>query len=308
MDLTHAHLLLNHIPTIGFAIALVLLLWAVAANSRDLQQASLTLLVVIGLFSIPAYVSGNAAQETLANDPGVSQSLVRTHEGAALESLIFIEITAAFAWLGLWQSRHLTKPQRWTMLVVVIFGLVALALVARAANIGGEIRHPEIRAEAETTTAEGHFARTVGSFVLREPWGWPSLETLHFMGLTILMGVVLLIDLRMLGILRNVSFPSLHRMFPWAILGFGLNVLTGTLFFVATPDQYDQNPAFVWKLAFVMVAGLNALYFTLFDGVWKIGPNDDAPISAKLAAVSAIVLWMGVLYFGSMLPFIGDAF
>ena len=58
------------------------------------------------------------------------------------------------------------------------------------------------------------------------PYGWPALETLHFIGLTLLIGVVLLIDLRMLGVMKNVCFPSLHRLLPWALLG-RLPVLCG---------------------------------------------------------------------------------
>ena len=203
-----------------------------------------------------------------------------------------------------------------------MLGLVAFGLVARAANIGGEIRHSEIRTlqqatmpdgkigqvAVEITTPEGHFARTVGAFVLSLPYGWPSLETLHFIGLSLLIGVVLLIDLRMLGVMKNVSFPALHRLLPWAIIGFGINLTSGMLFFVASPEQYAHNIAFIWKLILMMLAGLNAFYFTLFDEAWVLKPGEEAPFAAKAMAVSAIVLWVGVLYFGSMLPFIGGAF
>ena len=58
----------------------------------------------------------------------------------------------------------------------------------------------------------------------------------------------------------------------------------------------------------VMLAGANALYFTLFDEAWVLKPGDDAPFTAKVVAVSAIALWLGVLYFGSMLPFLGNSF
>ena len=112
-----------------------------------------------------------------------------------------------------------------------------------------------------------------------------------------------MIDLRMLGVMKDVAFPALHRLLPWAILGFGTNLVTGMLFFVASPEQYVGNIAFVWKMILVMLAGANALYFTLFDEAWVLQPGDDAPFTAKAVAVSAIALWLGVLYFGSMLPF-----
>ena len=56
------------------------------------------------------------------------------------------------------------------------------------------------------------------------------------------------------------------------------------------------------------LAGLNVLYLTLFDEVWTLGPGDNAPTSAKLVAASQVCLWVGVIYFGRMLPYIGNAF
>jgi hypothetical protein len=323
MDLTHIHLLLNHVPTIGFGMGLFLFLWSLIANSAELKRASLVLFVGVAILTIPTYWTGNAAAETICRgiDPGnsdftehgckdttLSKSLIQTHEGAALIAFSLIEITGAFAWLGLWQLRRTSRPATWTVAMVLVLSLVSMALVARAANIGGEIRHSEIRAVPETTTAEGHFAREVGLMVTKAPYGWPSLETLHFIGLTLLIGVVLLMDLRMLGVMKQASFPSLHRLLPWAILGFGINTLSGMLFFVAAPAQYAHNIAFIWKVALIVLACANAFYFTLFDEAWALQPGDDAPFTAKAAALSAIVLWFAVLYFGSMLPFLGNAF
>jgi hypothetical protein len=186
--------------------------------------------------------------------------------------------------------------------------------MARAANIGGEIRHAEIRASQGTVETaapvapQGGLARTVGSFVTDTPWMWPTCETLHFVGLSLLCGVVFLVDLRVLGVMKGVSFASLHRLLPWAALGFGVNIATGMLFFVGIPGQYIHNPSFYWKIGLAMLAGANALYFTILDEPWSLGPKEDAPLTAKIAAVSAMLLWVGVMYCGSMLPFLGNSF
>ena len=318
--LTHAHLLLNHVPSIGFAVGLFLYVWSLAARSEELRRAALVLFVGVALLAIPTYATGNAAAEAICSgasgapgvttkgpcaDDSVSLGAILTHEGAALPALLVIQITGALAWLGLWQLRRTGGVAQWTVRAVLILALASLALVARAAGYGGEIRHVEIRGAAATGTALG---RTVGHWVTDAPFGWPTLETLHFMGLTLLIGVVLLIDLRMLGVMKNAGFPSVHRLLPWAILGFAMNAVTGILFFVAIPEQYAHNVAFLWKMAFLMLAGANALYFTLFEEAWALQPGDEAPLTAKAAAVSALVLWIGVLYFGSMLPFLGDSF
>jgi hypothetical protein len=316
MDLTHIHLLLNHFPTIGTIIGGGLFLLSLITNSDDLKRASLVVLLGISLISIPTYMSGNGAQDAIKSLPGVSKSLIETHEGAALVALAFMEVTGAFAWLGLWQFRRLARVPNWNLAVILVLTLVTLGLMVRVSNIGGEIRHAEIRAYLETTPGsitpasppDAGLARTVGSFVADTRWMWPTCETLHFIGLTLLLGVVVLVDLRVLGVMKGVSFASLHRLLPWAAFGFGVNVITGILFFVGMPGQYIHNKSFYWKVALVMLAGVNALYFTFLEEPWALEPGEDAPLTAKIAAASAMVLWVGVMYCGSMLPFLGNAF
>lgn len=307
MDLAHLHLLLNHFPTIGTIMGGGLFVLSLITNSDDLKRASLVVLLGISLIAIPTYISGNGAQEAVKSLPGVSKTLIETHEGAALVALGFIEVTGAFAWLGLWQFRRLARVPNWNLAVILVLTAVTLGLMARASNLGGEIRHGEIRAGQRIVARDG-LARTVGSFVTDTRWMWPTCETLHFIGLSLLMGVAFLVDLRVLGVVKGVSFASLHRLLPWAALGFGVNVITGMLFFVGIPGQYIHNTTFYWKMALVMLAGLNAVYFTLLEEPWELGPKEDAPLTAKIAAASAMLLWVGVMYCGSMLPFLGNAF
>ena len=99
--------------------------------------------------------------------------------------------------------------------------------------------------------------RVVGDYVRDTPWTWIAAETVHFVGLSMLVGVILLIDLRVLGFMKQVSFAALDRLLPWAMLGFAINTFTGMLFFAAAYGQYTNNPAFFWKLIFVLLAGAN---------------------------------------------------
>ena len=316
MDLTHIHLLLNHFPTIGNIIGGGLFLLSLITKSDDLKRASLVILLGISLIAIPTYLSGNGAQDAIKSLPGVSKSLIETHEGAALVALGFMEVTGGFAWLGLWQFRRLARVPSWNLAVILVLTLVSLGLMARASNLGGEIRHAEIRAGQETTPgsinpasqADPALARSLGALMTDHQFMWATCETLHFIGLSLLLGVVFLVDLRVLGVMKGVSFASLHRLLPWAALGFGVNVVTGMMFFVGIPGQYIHNKSFYWKIAMVMIAGVNAVYFTLLEEPWALGPKEDAPMRIKIAAASAMVLWIGVLYCGSMLPFLGNAF
>jgi len=292
-----------------------LFLLALIAKSDHLKQASLVILLGIALISIPTYMSGNGAQEAIKAMPGVSKALIEAHESAAFVAMIFMLATGGLSWLGLWQFRRLARVPAWNLAAILLLMAITLGLMTRASNMGGEIRHEEIRggqktvtpAAADTDEPQG-LARQVGFFVTDRPWMWPTCETLHFVGLSLLLGVVLVVDLRVLGVMKGVSFQSLHRLLPWAALGFGVNIGTGMLFFVGIPGQYTKNPAFYWKIGLAMLAGLNALYFTMLDEPWGLGAKEDAPLTAKIAAGSAMLLWLGVLYFGSMLPFIGNSF
>lgn len=315
MNLPHIHLLLNHFPIIGTIIATGLLLFALLGRSDDLKRGSLVILAGIALLSIPTYMSGSGAALALKKLPGISPTALAAHNGTALLALAFIELTGLFAWLALWQSRRFAHPRGWTTGIVVLLAVLTIYFMALTGNTGGEIRHPEILSRQEAAAAAAHpvnssliDAEAVGMFVTGTKWMWPTCETLHFIGLSLLLGIVFLVDLRMLGVMKNVSFATLHRLLPWGILGFGLNVLTGIMFFVGAPEQYANSLPFQWKMIFVLIAGANALYFTMFDEVWILKAGDDAPLVAKFAAGSAVVLWVAIMWCGNMLPFIGDSF
>jgi hypothetical protein len=108
--------------------------------------------------------------------------------------------------------------------------------------------------------------------------------------------------------MKNVSFAALHGLIPLGIAGFGINMITGMLFFVATPEQYTHNTAFHWKIILMLLAAADVLYLTVFDETWALKAGDEAPLTSKLIAGSTILLTIGVIYFGRMMPFIGNSF
>ena len=142
-------------------------------------------------------------------------------------------------------------------------------------------------------------------------WIWPLCEILHFIGLALLVGIVGLFDLRMLGMMRGLPLGPIQRLMPWGILGFMMNLVTGFTFFAGDPFQYIDNPAFGLKMLFIALAGINVIiYYTtgLYRKVDPVGPGQEVPSAAKMVAGVSLFLWIGVMYWGRMLPFIGDAF
>jgi hypothetical protein len=107
---------------------------------------------------------------------------------------------------------------------------------------------------------------------------------------------------------KMLSLEAVYQLLPIGMLGFGVNLITGMLFFIGVPGQYVHNVTFFWKIFFVLLGGLNVTYFMFVDDVWTIKAGEDAGATPKFAAFSAIVIWVMVLYCGHMLPFIGNAF
>jgi len=312
LNFVHVHLLLNHVPTVGTIIALGLLMLALVKKSQELKRASLALFFAIALVSLPTYMTGYSAQKAIKDRPGVSSSLIEQHQSAALLALIFMEATGVVAWFGLWQARKRSAAAGWNAPVVLLLSAVTIGLMAAAANIGGEISHPEIMSAGEapggTLAPAALTSASISHFQFAHPWAWPTLETLHFIGLSLLFGIVLAGNLRILGFMKNAPFVDVHRLLPWGVWGFVLNSVTGMMFFAGASGQYIENPAFHLKVIFMLLAGANVLYLTWFDEVWALGPGANAPLSAKLVAASQVFLWIGVIYFGRMLPYIGNAF
>ena len=310
MNAPHLHLILNHVPTIGTAIALGLLLLSLLRRQEALRRVSLEVFYVLALLTLPAYLSGVATGLQLENLPDVSVEAIHKHHDGAVVAFALMLMTGLASWLGLWQWRRTSRPSGLNTGIVLVLALLTLTTMAGTATMGGEIRHPEMMVEGAEPTAGPTWitAAYLQSLVTDHTWLWPSFEALHFIGLWLLFGVVLLVNLRMLGMMKAASFSSLHRMLPWAVLGLGINVVTGMMWVIATPEQYMTNVSFFWKIGFLLLAGINLLYVTAFDEPWQVGAGEEASWGNKAIAFSAIASWVCVMYFGRMLPFLGNAF
>jgi hypothetical protein len=137
-----------------------------------------------------------------------------------------------------------------------------------------------------------------------EPWLWPTCEIIHYFGLSLLLGTVGLFDLRVLGMAKGIPPSTIHRLVPYGIAGYLLNVATGILFFFGHPDQYFYNDSFRFKAFFMAVAGMNILVFygtSAFAEMKKLGPDEDAPLRTRVIAGTSLAMWLGVLICGRLL-------
>lgn len=318
LNAAHLHLVLNHVPTLGTAVALALLLLALIRRHEVLVHVGLEVLFVIALVTMPVYVTGAAAYANLRSGAEFSDIAARMHQDTALTGFVVTEFAGFVAWVALWQSRRTGQAGRGLVAAATLLSVLALAIMGRAATLGGEITHPEIRAEgaaAPVAATDGEdadltkqfVAARISEYMVNSPWAWPAAETVHFLGLSLSIGVLLAINLRLLGVMRQVPFGDMHRMLPWAMLGFGANLITGMLFFVGQPGQYVANGPFHWKVVFLVIAGANFLYLTVFKKAWDTD-GQDSRFADKAMAVASLASWLIVLYAGRMLPFLGNAF
>ena len=133
-------------------------------------------------------------------------------------------------------------------------------------------------------------------------WGWPFCETVHFFGLSLLIGTIGMFDLRLLGMGKRIPIGALHKLIPWGVSGYVLALLTGIMFLATEPDQYIFNSAFHWKILFMAAAGVNMA--TFYFAVYR---RREEELSAKLIAALSLFLWIGVIVFGRMLTFFRPA-
>jgi uncharacterized membrane protein len=219
MYLAHLHLLLNHFPEIGTLIGLVLLLISLVGKNADLRRASLIVFAFIALVSIPTFFSGVGAQGAIKGEPGVSDVLIDTHEGAAILALFLMEITGAFALTALWQLQRPSGPARWTLPAVLAFSLITAGLMFRVSATGSEIRHPEVRTEISATAAkETGISAMVHAIepsptkftelMLANKFWWAFMMDMHFIGLALLIGTVFVLDLRIMGFAKAVRYTG----------------------------------------------------------------------------------------------------
>ena len=146
-----AHLMLNHLPIAAFVFLSPILTYLLIAKRIELQKVALIGLALASLLSLPAFWTGEPAEEGIEHRAGVSESLIEAHEEAAELALWFVLITGAGAagvWIGARKSDRVLKR---FLPPLLLLSWVSTGLLARAGHEGGKIRHPEISGSPETS-------------------------------------------------------------------------------------------------------------------------------------------------------------
>jgi hypothetical protein len=145
MDWIHLHLALNHLPVLGTPFLLCLLLWSWGKGQIVTLRFCLWLFVALAAASIAIKFTGDFASEKLANTPAFDRVLIDRHEQSADQATAGVFFMGIAAALALFLSRGKRHNTRWALAFVALLALITFALMLRTANLGGHIRHPEIR-------------------------------------------------------------------------------------------------------------------------------------------------------------------
>lgn len=136
-------------------------------------------------------------------------------------------------------------------------------------------------------------------------WMWPLMENLHFLGLSVMLGALMVIDLRVLGLAKFIPMKPAMHLIPLALVAFFVNLLTGIAFFAGAPQMYASNVGFQWKMGLIVLAGFNALWFWFGEHarLVQLADGEDAQFQAKMIAGLSLIIWVGVIVLGRLIPY-----
>jgi len=151
--------------------------------------------------------------------------------------------------------------------------------------------------------------RSMQTYVNAHDWVWPVCEMTHYVGMSLIIGVIGILDLRIMGLFKSIPIAALRPLIPWAVVGFIGNLLTGIIFVTGTNSGatfYVDNLSFQLKMLFVLLALANLLVFR-FSGleraVYATPAGASAPVAARAISAFSLVAWVLIIFFGRMLMY-----
>jgi hypothetical protein len=152
MNAAHLHLITTHIPVSGTVLGLALLLLALFRQSEELKRTSLLVFLCAGLLVVPTYLTGAPAAEQMKTVmPGMSLDPGEQHAEMAILALGGSALLGLVSLAGLIAFRPGRPLPTWFLATTLVLGLIASGLMAWTADLGGKVRHTEIRSRASTT-------------------------------------------------------------------------------------------------------------------------------------------------------------
>lgn len=147
-----------------------------------------------------------------------------------------------------------------------------------------------------------------GTGIRDSVWLFPVIETVHIVGIVLLVGSTAVLDLRLMGLtFRQESVSKIaERFIPWSLAGFIVQIVTGLLLFSSEATKMYSNLGFQIKMGLLVIAGINALVFhsIAYQSVGKWDRDPVGPLSARAAGLVSLVLWFGIVAAGRWIAYV----
>ena len=144
MNLSHLHLIINHLPIIGSMLGGLVLAFAILEKSNRTKVAAYGILIISSIGAAIVYLTGESAEELVENIPGVLKDTIEQHEDAAMVSLIVLIILGISSVVGIYLTYKNSKYIKRVANVTLFLSILSFGFVARAGLLGGQIRHTEL--------------------------------------------------------------------------------------------------------------------------------------------------------------------
>ena len=148
MNQTHLHLLLTHLPIYGSILGAIVLVYALWTKSNQTKIAAYIVFILSSLGAGIAYLTGEAAEETVEDIQGIAKKQIEEHEEIAIVALVLLIILGLASIIGLFLTLRkplLTKTTAW---IILFISIISFAVIAWTGYLGGQIRHTEINPTA----------------------------------------------------------------------------------------------------------------------------------------------------------------
>jgi hypothetical protein len=147
-----------------------------------------------------------------------------------------------------------------------------------------------------------------GVTIAESLWMFPTIETVHVIALVTVIGAIVAMDLRLLGLasMNKTVTAMAHDTIPLTWVAFGLALITGTLLWISKAATYMANPYFLWKMGLLALAGLNMAIFHRITAKgmadWD-APGAAVPRAAKVSGLLSLVCWAAIPFCGRVIGF-----
>ncbi len=145
MDAVHFHLVLNHFPIVGTIMGAGILAYGLLTKNNSNKKVALFIMFLMAVVTIPVFLSGHEAEETVEHLAGVSEDFIEEHEELAEKALWLMSVLGLLSLAGLYSIWKKLSYAKNITLAVLIVSLITIGIMAKVGNLGGKIRHSEIR-------------------------------------------------------------------------------------------------------------------------------------------------------------------